>query len=171
VPPPVPSASPPVPPPAPSAPAAPSAPTTAEEHAIAVARKALADKPAHPPASGKQQAGGPTRPRKPTPPPIGGRRKPTRPPIADSFSAAEEAFFAQGSNMTHAEDGDADSFDDLDEGMDLPNTFWKRLFRSPSASLPRSPSATPRPQQRQSSEPGRSASPPPRRPGPGQRKK
>jgi hypothetical protein len=133
-----------------------------------VARKALADKPAS--ASGKKQAGGPTHPRKPTPPPVGGRRKPTRPPIADSFSDAEEAFFAQGSNMTHTDNGDAESFDDLDEGMDLPNTFWKRLFRSSSSSLSRTPSATPRPQQHRSpGEPGHGT--PPRRPGPGSRKK
>ncbi|HEY8145916.1 MAG TPA: DUF4388 domain-containing protein [Kofleriaceae bacterium] len=183
VPPPVPAASPSVPPPVPASspsvpppvPIAPPASTTAEEHAIAVARKALVDKQApapHATAAGKKQAGGPTHPRKPTPPPIGGRRKPTRPPIADSFSDAEEAFFAQGSNMTQAADGDSETFDDLDEGMDLPNTFWKRLFRSPSASLPRNPSATSRPQQhRPPGEPGQSASPPPRRPGPGSRKK
>ncbi len=159
-------------PPAAVRPASPSVPppvpplTTAEEHAVAVARKAIADKKA---------GSGPTHARKPTPPPIGGRRKPTRPPIASSsFSDAEEAFFAQGSNMTHEDDAGADSFDDLDEGLDLPNTFWRRLFRSPSAALSRTPASTPRPTpsgSRPPTQPGRSSSPPPRRPGPGSRKK
>ena len=151
--------------PPPARPSPPPVPTAdAEEHAIAVARKAIADKA---PATGKKHTGGPTHPRKPTPPPTGGRRKPTRPPLpAASFSDAEEAFFAQGSNMTPDDGGEAESFEDLDEGLDLPNTFWKRLFRSPTASLQRTPAATPRPHQ-----PGRSSTPPPRRPGPGSRKK
>ncbi|HEU5057074.1 MAG TPA: DUF4388 domain-containing protein, partial [Kofleriaceae bacterium] len=147
--------------PPPARPAPPPVPG-GEEHAVSVARKAIADKKA---------AGGPAHPRKPTPPPTGGRRKPTRPPLpAASFSAAEEAFFAQGSSMAHDDQGEAESFDDLDEGMDLPNTFWKRLFRSPNAPLPR----TPRPQasgSRPPTQPGRSATPPPRRPGSGARKK
>ncbi len=154
--------------------APPPIPPAAEEHAIAVARKAITEKPAPGQKQPKQQTGGPTHPRKPTPPPAG-RRKPTRPPIpTTSFSDAEEAFFAQGSNMAQADQADGDSFDDLDEGMDLPNTFWKRLFRSPSASLPRAASGTPRPHQsghRPPTQPGRSATPPPRRPGPGSRKK
>jgi hypothetical protein len=43
------------------------------------------------------------------------------------FSAAEEAFFAEGKEIATRED---DSFDDLDEGY-LPQGFWRRLFRGP----------------------------------------
>jgi hypothetical protein len=51
-------------------------------------------------------------------------RAPTQPPL---FSATEEAFFAQGTEQPAA----AESFDDLDEGLDPPQGFWRRLFRSP----------------------------------------
>jgi hypothetical protein len=165
------STPPPIPPPIqpPAAAAPPPIPTpTGEEHAIAVARKAIAEK-SQP--HGKKSTGGPTHPRQVTPQPATKRRQ-TKPPL--SFSDAEEAFFAQGSKMADSDQPEVDSFEDLDEGMDLPNTFWKRLFRSPTAPASRAPApplkqSAPRP--RQPSQPGRSSTPPPRRPGPGARKK
>ena len=171
-PPPIPAAA--APPPTPAA-AAPPTPSAGEEHAIAVARKALSAQPQEqPPAARKQVAGGPTHPPKQSPTPHG-RRKPTRPPLAaSSFSDAEEAFFAQGSNLAGADEPEVESFDDLDEGMDLPNTFWKRLFRSPNAPMrgnsPSGPASARAPQSPPAS-PGRSVTPPPRRPGSGARKK
>jgi hypothetical protein len=164
-PPPVrPSTPPPVPP-----------PSSPEEHAIAVARKAISEqqqaKPPATPLPPKPPVGGPVHQRKPTPQPVAKRRK-TNPPIvsAGSFSDAEEAFFAQGSKMAHI-DEPHDSFDDLDEGMNLPNTFWKRLFRNPNAEAARRAPAPPLRQQRAPTQPGRTSTPPPRRPGPGSRKK
>ncbi len=150
-------------------------PEKQEEHAVAVARKAIS----------AQQAKPPPIPAPPKPPPVpepprpanqaaqpATKRKQTRPPVAaGSFSDAEEAFFAQGSKMTHSDEPE-ESFDDLDEGMDLPNTFWKRLFRSPSAPVARAPSPpAEKKRHRPPSQPGRSSTPPPRRPGSGARKK
>jgi hypothetical protein len=68
-------------------------------------------------------------PRKPTAPPKA--RPPTRPARAPShpktFSAEEEAFFAEGAELAEPQ---PESFDDLDDGY-LPQGFWRRLFRSP----------------------------------------
>jgi hypothetical protein len=55
-------------------------------------------------------------------------RAPSQPPL---FSATEEAFFARGAGLS----SEPESFDDLDEGLDLPQGFWRRLFRSPHAPL------------------------------------
>ena len=68
-------------------------------------------------------------PRKATAPPKA--RPPTRPGRAPShpktFSAEEEAFFAEGAELAEPQ---PESFDDLDDGY-LPQGFWRRLFRSP----------------------------------------
>jgi hypothetical protein len=81
-----------------------------------------------------QKSSGPQHPRKPTPQPVGGKRKKTAPPVA-TFSDAEEAFFAAGTKLAQSDEPEAESFDDLDEGLNLPQTFWKRLFRSPNTSI------------------------------------
>ncbi len=68
-------------------------------------------------------------PRKATAPP--NARPSTKPARAPShpktFSAEEEAFFAEGAELAEPQQ---ESFDDLDDGY-LPQGFWRRLFRSP----------------------------------------
>jgi hypothetical protein len=77
-------------------------------------------------------------PRKPTAPPKA--RPPTKPGRAPShpktFSAEEEAFFAEGAELAEPQ---PESFDDLDDGYQ-PQGFWRRLFRSPHRPVtPRKP--------------------------------
>ncbi len=76
--------------------------------------------------------------RKPTAPPKA--RPSTKPARAPShpktFSAEEEAFFAEGAELAEPQQ---ESFDDLDDGY-LPQGFWRRLFRSPHRPVtPRKP--------------------------------
>jgi hypothetical protein len=63
------------------------------------------------------------------------RREVSEPP---HWSPSEEAFFARG----HEEQAEEESFDDLDEGLHQPQSFWRRLFRP--SSPPASGSADPK---------------------------
>jgi hypothetical protein len=56
------------------------------------------------------------------------RREASEPP---HWSPSEEAFFARG----HEEPAEEESFDDLDEGLHRPQSFWRRLFRPSSPPL------------------------------------
>ena len=86
-------------------------------------------------------------------------------PVATRMAAFpprdEEAFFAQGSDLAK-EATAAESFDDLDEGVDLPQSFWKRVFRSPSSTTDQLSAQR---QQQRSQQPD-----PPRRGGGGRKK-
>ena len=99
---------------------------TPAEPAKPAATPALPDLPIGEPASTP-----PARPAASSPPPTRART-----PTGPGWSAAEEEFFAQGANLATSTEP-VESFDDLDEGNDLPQTFWKRLFRTPGAA-PRS---------------------------------
>jgi hypothetical protein len=64
----------------------------------------------------------------------------------EPFSEDEEAFFKRGSDLIPKPAASPESFEDLDEGYELPRTFWQRFFRDPNAPLERSPKGqAPRP--------------------------
>ncbi len=73
------------------------------------------------------------RPRTPTPKPERGKRKSTNPPIdeKDAFTDAEAAFFAAGTKLAEPGPSAAESFDDLDDGFEVPKSFWQRLLARP----------------------------------------
>ena len=56
----------------------------------------------------------------------------TRPETEDGFSAAERAFFAAGAELDDQDPEPVESFDDLDEGYELPKTLWDRLKSDPT---------------------------------------
>lgn len=57
--------------------------------------------------------------------------EPLAPAPSGSFTEAEEAFFQAGHQLAASDPDPVESFDDLDEGYEVPRTFWQRLLRRP----------------------------------------
>jgi hypothetical protein len=55
------------------------------------------------------------------------------------FTADEEAFFAAGQEIGTQPPPPSDSFDDLDDGYEMPRSFWQRFLRKPGAPIKRKP--------------------------------